>query len=155
MESAPPLERVFSTSSGRANLTAGPCSGERYRRCLRTQRLDPIPIEDDSRTIGHIRGMTNGITCACGSVGCLQTALRELPDEMMFSVPQPTWPDGLRLAEVCCDFCRALGVTSVVLTGGLMNRSGVRHFLEATIQREGLTSRSRHTPSCLACAGAL
>jgi glucokinase len=114
-----------------------------------------VPTPTEPRTIGHVRGLSNAARCSCGSRGCLQTALRTMPDEQSLERDPSGWPEGQEMVAVCADMCRMLGVENVVLTGGLLNRSLLKRMLEALFRDEALKVRTALNPDLSAALGAL
>jgi ROK family len=107
----------------------------------------------DPRTLGHLRIFSGG-ACACGGTGCAQLALRTLPPEDRLGKALEGWPDGLRLVGFLGDLARFLGVGSVVLTGGLLQRPVLREHLTARLAASGIEALVPADPSSSSLLGA-
>jgi predicted NBD/HSP70 family sugar kinase len=107
------------------------------------------PVAAGARTIGHVRALDPGRACRCGSSGCLQTVLAEVPTRTGSGRPPrwpaaadratDGWPAGRRFVEVISDLVRSAGIGTVVVTGGLSGLSWLAGFLRDGFRAEGVT----------------
>jgi predicted NBD/HSP70 family sugar kinase len=107
----------------------------------------------DPRTLGHLRIFSGG-ACACGGTGCAQRALRTLPSEDRLGKALEGWPDGLRLIGFLAGLARFLGASSVVLTGGLLQRPALRDQLATRLAAAGIEPLVPADPSASSLLGA-
>nr|WP_296073374.1 ROK family protein [uncultured Actinoplanes sp.] len=113
------------------------------------------PSAPDARTIGHLVNLGTARRCRCGRIGCLQTALDTLPnDSELLSDGLTAWPDGGRLVSAVTDLASLAGVGTVLLTGGLLDRAGLRTALTSALTRSGLDATVPPAPGRSALLGA-
>ncbi|MGH3927683.1 MAG: ROK family protein, partial [Pseudonocardiaceae bacterium] len=129
-------EVMAGVGRGRPDLLVAVFGSELGGAIVLDSTVRPVP-DGEPRTLGHIRILASG-QCSCGGVGCAQLALRTLPTDDRLGVGLACWPDGIRLAGFLIDLARFLALPSVVLTGGLLCRPGLREQLTILLSRDGI-----------------
>lgn len=117
--------------------------------------LDGQPRRPRSaRTIGHWPVLDRRAPCACGSYGCLQLSLETLaPADPLED--RLDWVEGETCLRTVKNLMDQAGVDTLVLTGGLANRTDLQAFVRRWCVPLGMTVLIPRHPSWSALLGAL
>ena len=104
-------------------------------------------------TIGHISALRSNRRCRCGSRGCLQTALETLPHATA-GCDALAWDEGKELFDRLSEILAAIGVSHLIVCGGLAERPDVRAAVGGWCRANSLSCSFPAKPATSSLAGA-